>query len=89
MRDGGLAINIPSGTDFAALRDAAAGRVRTAALLVEPDREGIDAIASLIADSELRVNVARTFALVDAARAHELGERGEIGGGKIVLKVDR
>jgi NADPH:quinone reductase-like Zn-dependent oxidoreductase len=88
VRDGGLVINIPSGADIEALRAAAGERVRVAALLVEPDSAAIDAIAALLAAGKLRVKIARAFALSDAARAHELGERGEIGGGKIVLLPD-
>jgi NADPH:quinone reductase-like Zn-dependent oxidoreductase len=88
VRDGGLVINIPSGSDVEALRDAAGERVRVSALLVEPDSAGIDAIAALLAAGKLHVKIAHAFALADAARAHELGERGEIGGGKIVLLPD-
>jgi NADPH:quinone reductase-like Zn-dependent oxidoreductase len=88
VRDGGLVINIPSGSDVESLREAAAERVRVAALLVEPDSAGIDAIAALLAAGRLQVKIARAFPLADAARAHELGERGEIGGGKLVLLTD-
>jgi NADPH:quinone reductase-like Zn-dependent oxidoreductase len=88
LRDGGLIINVPSGADLDALRMAAGGRVRTTGFLVEPDGEGMDAIASLIDENVLRVKVSQTLPLAEAARAHELGESGQIGGGKLVLIAD-
>jgi NADPH:quinone reductase-like Zn-dependent oxidoreductase len=88
LRDGGLFVNVPSGSDLEALRDAAGERVHVTGFLVEPDGEGMDAIASLIGEGALRVKVAQTFPLEQAARAHELGENGRIGGGKLVLRVD-
>jgi NADPH:quinone reductase-like Zn-dependent oxidoreductase len=85
LRDDGLLIGVSSGTDLA--REAAGGRVRVAYLLVEPDHVGLEAVAALADRGALRVNVARTFPLVDAVRAHELGEGGSIPG-KLVLTVD-
>jgi NADPH:quinone reductase-like Zn-dependent oxidoreductase len=87
ISDGGLIINVPSGGDLDALRAAAGKRVRVTGFLVEPDGEGMDAIASLIDERVLRVKVAQTLPLEQAARAHELGESGQIGGGKLVLSV--
>ncbi|HUA74766.1 MAG TPA: NADP-dependent oxidoreductase [Solirubrobacteraceae bacterium] len=87
LRDGGLLISVPSSGDFEALREAASGRVRVTGFLVEPDGEGMDAIASLIGEGALRVKLAQTLPLEQAAHAHQLGERGEIGGGKLVLEV--
>ncbi len=54
-------------------------------MLVEPDRAGIEAVAALAADGRLKADVAQTFPLEEASRAHDLGERGAIGGGKLVL----
>jgi NADPH:quinone reductase-like Zn-dependent oxidoreductase len=88
LRDGGLMINVPSGSDLGALIDAAGDRVVATGFLVEPDGEGMDAIASLVEEGALRVNVSQTLALEQAARAHELGESGQIGGGKLVLSID-
>jgi NADPH:quinone reductase-like Zn-dependent oxidoreductase len=87
LRDGGLLISVPSAADFAALHEAAGERVRVSAFLVEPDREGIEAIAALVEEGKLRANVSQTLPLADAAKAHELGEAGRIGGGKLVLDV--
>ncbi len=85
LRDGGLLIAIPSSADLAPLEQGAGSRVRVTNMLVEPDRTGLEAIAALVESGELRVHVARTFPLAEAAAAHALGERGEIGGGKLVL----
>ena len=85
LRDGGLLISIPSAGDIAGLRDLANGRIRVTGMLVEPDRAGIEAIAALAADGRLKADVAQTFPLEEASRAHDLGERGAIGGGKLVL----
>jgi NADPH:quinone reductase-like Zn-dependent oxidoreductase len=88
LRDGGLLISVPSAADFAALHEAAGERVRVSAFLVEPDREGIEAIAALVEEGKLHVKVSKTLPLAQAAEAHELGEAGRIGGGKLVLDVE-
>ncbi len=88
LRDGGLLILVPSSGGIERVRAAAGGRVRVTGILVEPDRTGIEAIAALVEQGGLRVRVARTFPLAEAGAAHALGERGEIGGGKVVLTVD-
>lgn len=87
IRDGGLLISVPSQADVAPLREAAGDRVRVTGILVEPDRTGMEAIAGLAADGRLRVRVARTFPLEQAAAAHELLEKGRAGG-KLVLTID-
>jgi NADPH:quinone reductase-like Zn-dependent oxidoreductase len=87
LRDGGLLISVPSAADFARLHEQAGERVRVSAFLVEPDREGIEAIAALVEEGKLRVKVSQTLPLAQAAEAHELGEAGRIGGGKLVLEV--
>jgi NADPH:quinone reductase-like Zn-dependent oxidoreductase len=87
LRDGGLLISVPSAADFARLQEQAGARVRVSAFLVEPDREGIEAIAALVEEGKLRVNVSQTLPLAQAAEAHRLGEAGKIGGGKLVLDV--
>jgi NADPH:quinone reductase-like Zn-dependent oxidoreductase len=87
IRDGGLLISVPSQADVAPLREAAGDRVRVTGILVEPHRTGTEAIAALAADGRLRVRVARTFPLEQAAAAHELLEKGRAGG-KLVLTID-
>jgi NADPH:quinone reductase-like Zn-dependent oxidoreductase len=84
LRDGGLAVIVPSASNLAALRDAAGGRVRITDLLVEPDCAGLEAIAGLAALGQLKPTIAETFPLADAARAHAVGEQGRTRG-KLVL----
>jgi NADPH:quinone reductase-like Zn-dependent oxidoreductase len=45
----------------------------------------MEALARLAADGKLRVKVAQTFPLAEAGAAHTLLERGDAGGGKLVL----
>jgi NADPH:quinone reductase-like Zn-dependent oxidoreductase len=79
--DGGTLVTLSSSA-VPALQEAAAGRVRVAGILVEPDRAGMEALAAL----GLKPHVEQTFPLEEAARAHELGEQGRTRG-KIVLTV--
>jgi NADPH:quinone reductase-like Zn-dependent oxidoreductase len=81
MRDGGLLVTL-SGSAVAPLHEAAAGRVRIAGILVEPDRLGLEGLAAL----GVRPHVEATFPLVEAGAAHSLGEQGRTRG-KIVLTV--
>ena len=67
------------------LREIAAGRVRIANLLVEPDSAGLEALSSMVEDGRLRPHVSQTFALERAAEAHELSEHRRTAGGKLVL----
>jgi NADPH:quinone reductase-like Zn-dependent oxidoreductase len=85
LRNGGVLVTV-SGSAVAGLREAAAGRVRVEGILVEPDRAGMEALASLAADGKLRPRVEHTFALEEAAEAHGLSEQGRTRG-KIVLRV--
>jgi NADPH:quinone reductase-like Zn-dependent oxidoreductase len=86
VRDGGLCVTMASGAGVDALRERGGGRVRVAGMLVEPDRAGMEAIASLAAERALRPHVAQTFPLAEAARAHQLSEEGRMQG-KLVLTV--
>jgi NADPH:quinone reductase-like Zn-dependent oxidoreductase len=81
MRDGGVLVTV-SGSAVAALREAAAGRVRVEGILVEPDRSGLAALAAL----GIRPHVEATFPLAEAGAAHSLGEQGRTRG-KIVLTL--
>ncbi len=85
LRDGGVLVTV-SGSSVAGLREAAAGRVRVAGILVEPDRVGMQALASLAAEGKLRPHVQETFPLEEAGAAHALGETGRTRG-KLVLTV--
>ncbi|MGW4483306.1 NADP-dependent oxidoreductase [Amycolatopsis sp. NPDC004368] len=84
VKQGGLVISVPGGV-APAVRDAADKRgVRTAPVLVEPDRVGLLGLVDLVKAGQLKVHVEQTFPLDEAARAHELGEAGRVTG-KIVL----
>ena len=85
VRDGGVLVTV-SGSSVPALVAAAAGRVRVAGILVEPDRLGLEALAALAAEGKLRPYVERTFPLEEAGAAHALGEQGRTRG-KLVLTV--
>ncbi|CAM5536305.1 NADP-dependent oxidoreductase [Streptomyces tanashiensis] len=60
--------------------------VRAAWVLVEPDHLGLREIAALVESGALRPVVDTVLPLSEAAKAHELGERGRTTG-KIVLSV--
>jgi len=85
LRDGGVLVTV-SGSSVPGLVEAAAGRVRVAGILVEPDRVGMQALAALAAEGKLRPQVERTFPLEEAGAAHALGEQGRARG-KLVLRV--
>lgn len=53
---------------------------------MQDDHAGMLAIARLVADGRLRAEIAGTFELADAAKAHALGETGHTRG-KLVLTV--
>jgi NADPH:quinone reductase-like Zn-dependent oxidoreductase len=84
LRDGGILVTVTGAAEQ--LEELAAGRVRVAGLLVEPDRLGMEALGALVADGALRPHVAATFPLADAGRAHEQGETNRTQG-KLVLTV--
>ncbi|GLW69754.1 NADPH:quinone reductase [Kitasatospora phosalacinea] len=86
LRPGGLLVTLVARTDTA-LRDAttAAGR-RFAGVTVEPDRVGLEALTALVEDGLLRPHVEHALPLEEAAKAHELIERGDTRG-KIVLTL--
>jgi NADPH:quinone reductase-like Zn-dependent oxidoreductase len=86
LADGGLQITVPSSADMDALRAEAGDRVRVTGILVEPDGAGMRALVELVTAGRLRVRVAETFPLAEAARAHTVGERGR-NQGKLVLTV--
>jgi NADPH:quinone reductase-like Zn-dependent oxidoreductase len=83
---GGLFVNVPSAAPADLAGEVEARGARYTPFLVEPDREGLTALAQLVEDGELRVEVAATFPLERAAEAHALGESGHTAG-KIVLTV--
>lgn len=83
---GGLFVNVPSAAPGDVLEAVAARGARATPFLVEPDHQGLAALARLVDEGALTVEVARTFPLEAAAEAHRLGEEGHTTG-KLVLEV--
>jgi NADPH:quinone reductase-like Zn-dependent oxidoreductase len=84
VRPGGLLVGVISGVPDE-LRQAAEERnVRTASMLVEPDRIGLLGLTDLVETGKLRVQVEQTFPLEEVAKAHELVQAGHVTG-KVVL----
>jgi NADPH:quinone reductase-like Zn-dependent oxidoreductase len=86
VRPGGLLVGVLSGVPEDLERDAHARDVRTARLLVEPDRVGLLGLTDLVEKGALRVHVSGTFPLEDVAAAHAQSETGHVTG-KIVLSM--
>ncbi|MGA4837912.1 NADP-dependent oxidoreductase [Streptomyces sp. G45] len=86
LRPGGTLVSIMEHGDHElAARVAAEGR-RFAGISVEPDYASLEEIARLVDAGRIRPHVAETFALADAARAHESVATGRTRG-KVVLTV--
>ncbi|MET9700330.1 NADP-dependent oxidoreductase [Streptomyces sp. NPDC006529] len=82
LKPGGHLVTLPGPDDV----PADAPGVHTGWLLVEPDHTGLAAIAALVEAGSLRAELDTVLPLAEAARAHEIGERGRTTG-KIVLTV--
>lgn len=86
LRQGGLLVNVPSGSWPGHREDAAAVGVRATDYKVAPDAATLAVITRLIDSGDLRVNIDRVFDLADLAEAHRVLEAGHTRG-KIVIKV--
>ena len=86
LRPDGIMITLPSAAAAAAIGPARERGFTAVGMLVEPDGDGLEELAGLVAAGALRVLVAETFPLDRAADAHRLGEQGRTTG-KIVLTV--
>lgn len=84
---GGTVAAVPGGVSDELAAAVADVGGRATAFLVEPDAAALARIAELIDAGSVRVEVARTFPLEEAGRAHELGETGRTRG-KIVLSLE-
>ncbi|MFE0644110.1 NADP-dependent oxidoreductase [Streptomyces sp. NPDC058877] len=82
LRPGGRLVTLPGPDDVPGAHDA----VRALWMLVEPDHLGLREIAALVDRGALRPVVDAVLPLSEAAKAHEMGERGRTTG-KIVLTV--
>jgi NADPH:quinone reductase-like Zn-dependent oxidoreductase len=86
LRKGGLLVVI-AGDLSDAVNDAAGQQGKRATeMLVSPDQPGLEALAALAEDGQLRVAIEESFPLERTAEAHERLESGRVSG-KVVLTV--
>jgi NADPH:quinone reductase-like Zn-dependent oxidoreductase len=86
LRMGGTLVVI-AGDLTDAVNDAAAQQGKRATeMLVSPDQPGLEALAALAEEGQLRVAIEESFPLERAAEAHERLESGRVSG-KVVLTV--
>ncbi|THV34658.1 NADP-dependent oxidoreductase [Glycomyces buryatensis] len=83
LRDGGVLVTLPGPAELAEPEQA---RIASGFMLVEPDLNGLKAIAELVESGKLTPTVSETYALEDAAKAQESLASGRTIG-KIVLTV--
>lgn len=84
LRPGGILVSLIPRRHAPTAAAASAAGVRYTLVVVEPDREGLRALAGLVESGELRPYVSAVLPLSDARTAHEMGETGRTLG-KIVL----
>jgi NADPH:quinone reductase-like Zn-dependent oxidoreductase len=83
VREGGLLVTIANAPPEEAAR---ALGVRAELLVMSPSTEQLGRIGQLVADGEVRAEIAELISLADVQRAHELSESGHTRG-KIILTV--
>ncbi|MGH8870010.1 MAG: NADP-dependent oxidoreductase [Actinomycetes bacterium] len=76
----------PRGRFATVVNPAVAAQLGARYVFVRPDPVGLAALVRMVDEGRLRVPVARTFPLQDAAEAHRIVQSGH-GQGKIVLEV--
>lgn len=87
LRPGGVVVSILPVGSAEFHEEAERLGVRAVRMLVDADRADLRAITDLVEKGQLRVEIAGTFPLADAAEAHALGDTGRTTG-KLVLTVD-
>ena len=83
VREGGILVTIAGAPPEEAARERG---VRADLLVTSPKSEQLAQIAELVADGDVRVEIAEAIPLADVKRAHELSESGHVRG-KLVLTV--
>ena len=83
VREGGILVTIAGAPPEEAARERG---VRADLLVTSPKSEQLAQIAELVADGDVRVEIAEAIPLADVKRAHELIEGGHVRG-KLVLTV--
>ncbi|WP_430592240.1 NADP-dependent oxidoreductase [Humidisolicoccus flavus] len=86
LRQGGLYINVPTGSWPEYAEAAKAAQVRATGVKVEPDGANLSIISRLIDAGDVKVEVASVLPMDEAAQAFETLEAGHVRG-KLVLKV--
>ena len=84
LRPGGLLVTIANAPPEEAARER---EVRAATMSMRPDAGQLDRLGRLVADGELRVEIAEPMPITEIRRAHELIESGHVRG-KLVLRVE-
>lgn len=86
LRDGGLIINVPTGSWPTMHEEVAAeGRgIVATTLKLSPDGRVLETLAQLFDQGDLRTHVDGAFALADAAAAHEAVESGRTRGKNVL-----
>ena len=87
LRAGGILVTILPYDREELVAEAEQLGVRAETMLVEDDQAGMQAVRELVEAGVLRAEIAATFPLSDAAKAHASGETGRTTG-KLVLTVD-
>jgi NADPH:quinone reductase-like Zn-dependent oxidoreductase len=87
LRRGGIMVNAQGAWTDGMAETAAELGVRASSFLVEPDADGLEALARLFEDDRLAVHVSARFPLTEVAAAHALVAEGRTIG-KVVLTLD-
>jgi NADPH:quinone reductase-like Zn-dependent oxidoreductase len=83
LRPGGLLVTIVDRRNAELAEKTRAAGMRFAGISVEPDYPGLEALARLVEAGQIRIHVARTFALAEAGEAHRFLATSPAG--KVVL----
>ena len=83
VREGGILVTIAGAPPEEAARERG---VRADLLVTSPKSEQLAQIAELVADGDVRVEIAEAIPLADVKRAHEISEGGHVRG-KLVLTL--
>ena len=83
VREGGILVTIAGAPPEEAARERG---VRAELLVMSPKSEQLAQIAELVADGDVRVEIAEAMPLADVKRAHEISEGGHVRG-KLVLTL--
>ncbi|MBV9634576.1 MAG: zinc-binding dehydrogenase, partial [Methylobacteriaceae bacterium] len=86
LREGGLLVTAVERTNAELAQQTEAAGRRFAGVAVEPDYVALERLTELVEAGKIRPHVDETLPLAEAAKAHQLVEKGSTAG-KIVLTV--